>query len=111
MGQVRHNQSGYAGSSRSVRATHAEGEGKLPLTRLCRKYGYSQSKAKAALEPCEAHHTSKYANLTDYYDPARALRFRRQISVRKPTAEQLAARAAVMEAAIEDARDVPQSYL
>ena len=108
---VRYDQSGYAGASRSVRAVQAEAEGKLPLTRLCRMYGYSSRKAKAVLDPCEAHHTSKYANLTDYYCAARALRFRRQITVRRPAPEQLAARLQIMPAAIDDARDIPKCYL
>ncbi len=108
---VHYNQSGYSGSSRSVRAVEAEDHGRLPLTRLCRKYGYVRAKAKTILEPCEAHHTSKFANLTDYYDPARSLRFRRQISVQKPSPDQMTARAAVMEDAMDDARDAPRSYL
>lgn len=111
MATVRHNQSGYIGSSRSRRAAQAERESKLPLNPLCQKYGYNRQKAKRILEPCEWHHTSKYANPTDYYDEARAYRFWRHITVRRPTGEQLAARVAIREAAIDDARSCAKCYL
>ncbi len=78
---VRYNQSGYVESNRSVRAVEAEVEGKLPLTRaipvLAGSLGISRHSARellVAMGPCEAHHTSKYANLTDYYDLAEAVR-------------------------------------
>jgi len=76
---VTYGQSGYCGSSRSCRAAEAEDEGKLPLTRataeLAARLGITRKAARAVLTkvgPCEAHHTSKYANLTDYYDLAAA---------------------------------------
>jgi hypothetical protein len=78
---VRYNQSGYVGSSRSVRAVEAETEGKFPLTRaiqnLTKTLGITRKAARELLikvGPCEAHHTSKYANLTDYYDLGEAAR-------------------------------------
>ena len=108
---VTYNQAGYVGCSRSTRAAAAESEGKLPLTRLCKAYGYVASKVRLYVEPCEWHHVSRYANAVDYYDPADALRCRRQITVRRPSAEQLAARQAAMPAAIERARDIPKCYV
>lgn len=73
--KVQYGQSGYFGSSRSVRAVEAEEEGKLPLSRaipiISKKLGITRKAARELIEsvgPCEAHHTSKYANLTDYYD-------------------------------------------
>jgi len=70
--------SGYSGWSRSKRAERAEDEGKLPVSRLA-KYlkvdfpGITTADIKAVMEPCEWHHTSKYANATDYYNPADVL--------------------------------------
>ncbi|MGD0077027.1 MAG: hypothetical protein ABSB91_00215 [Sedimentisphaerales bacterium] len=72
---VSYNQSGYIGSSYSVRAGGAEREGRRPLSRgilrLAAHTGITQAQARELLEeigPCEAHHVSKYANLVDYYD-------------------------------------------
>ena len=82
MSKVVHNQRGYCGSSRSLRAVEAERAGKLPLTRaaqwLREQCGVSLKCARQALAeigPCEWHHTSKYANPTDYYDTAAAERY------------------------------------
>lgn len=67
--------SGYVGWSRSVRATEAEAEGKLPLTRAIPAVssiaGCTRNEARAALVamgPCEWHHTSKKFNRTDFYN-------------------------------------------
>lgn len=72
---VRYNQSGYIGSSKSVRAIEAEAEGKLPLSHaiptLAKALGITRKATRDLLlkvGSCEVHHTSKYANLTDYYD-------------------------------------------
>jgi hypothetical protein len=58
--------SGYIGWSRSRRAAEAEDRGLLPLSRLGR--GLFTRAAAEFLGPTERHHTSKYCNLTDFYD-------------------------------------------
>ncbi|HWO88939.1 MAG TPA: hypothetical protein VNL98_07300 [Gemmatimonadales bacterium] len=77
--KVRYNQSGYCGSSRSVRAAQAESLGRYPLTRavgelagLARITRRAARSLLEALGPAEWHHTSKHANRTDYYDAAHA---------------------------------------
>lgn len=62
--------SGYSGWSKSVRAERAEGEGKLPLSRIGRNVWIKE--AASILGSTEAHHTSKFCNLVDFYD-ARAV--------------------------------------
>jgi hypothetical protein len=76
MVKVRYGQRGYSGFSRSARAVEAEREGKLPMSRAipvtARLASCSRTEARRALEavgPREWHHTSKYANATDYYMP------------------------------------------
>ena len=78
---VRYNQSGYCGSSRSIRASQAEDDGNLPLYRaikeVSRLANVTQKFARQVLQetgPCESHHTSKYANLTEYYDCNEAIK-------------------------------------
>lgn len=73
---------GYHGWSRSVRAGEAEDRGLLPLTRaiavVADQGGVTRKAARAALLAvghAEAHHTSKYCNLTPYYDPAKAIAY------------------------------------
>lgn len=69
--------SGYYGFSKSNRAIKAEQEGKMTATAMSfwlrskgkRYKGCNSSVIKAALFPCEFHHTSKYYNKTNYYDP------------------------------------------
>jgi hypothetical protein len=75
MSRVHYGQRGYSGFSRSERAVEAEAEGKLPLSRavpeVARQAGVSRKAARLMLNdigPCEWHHTSKYANATDFYD-------------------------------------------
>jgi hypothetical protein len=58
--------SGYIGWSRSCRAAEAEDKGLLPLSRLGR--GLFTRAAAEFLGPTERHHTSKYCNLTDFYN-------------------------------------------
>ncbi len=79
---VRHNQSGYCGSSRSTRAAEAERNGKLPLSRAIKafagKAGITHKRAREALlavGSCEWHHVSKYANPVDYYSLTAAIRW------------------------------------
>lgn len=74
MSKVRYDQSGYVGSSKSIRAAEAEQNGKLPFTRakkvLATRLGITQRAAGellAEIGPCEWHHTGKYARRTDYY--------------------------------------------
>jgi hypothetical protein len=62
---------GYVGWSRSRRAAEAEDNGKLPLSRIG-SGAFVKAAAKIA-GVAERHHTSKYCNLTDYYD-GRAVR-------------------------------------
>ena len=66
---------GYVGWSRSVRASEAERDGKLPLSRAVKEVakfcGITQKQARAVcllIGRCEWHHTSKHFNATDYYD-------------------------------------------
>ena len=75
MSRVTYGQSGYSGSSRSVRAVLAEADYKLPLTRAARLIAEAANCTQIAArqaaqdeEACEWHHTSKWGNRTDYYD-------------------------------------------
>ena len=68
MSQVRFGQAGYTGFSRSERATAAEVEGRLPLTKAAKATGVSAARIEAFIEPCEWHHVGKYAQRVDFYD-------------------------------------------
>ncbi len=60
------------GSSRSRRASIAEEEGRVPWSRLraAKRHGLTKRQAVALnLNNDEWHHTSKYANPTEYFDP------------------------------------------
>jgi hypothetical protein len=66
---------GYNGYSKSNNAVHAENEGRYPLTIaakiLSSYFGVSQKKVKEFLKEkgtSEYHHTSKFYNVTYYYD-------------------------------------------
>lgn len=80
MSQVRFNQAGYVGMSRSARATEAEENGRLPLTRaiplVASEAGVTRQAAREALlasHDGEWHHTGKYARETNYYDVQAAI--------------------------------------
>lgn len=60
--------SGYIGSSRSVRATEAENENKYPSSVADKMLGVRSGAVQANLYPSEWHHTGKYFHKTDYYD-------------------------------------------
>ena len=77
--KVRFNQSGYIGQSRSVNASNAEDEGKLPLTRAIkalrdiakeRQVKLSVAQAKQSLIDSwdgEWHHVGKFSKECNYY--------------------------------------------
>ncbi len=94
MGKVHFDQRGYVDFSRSIGAATAEREGKLPLTRAIAAVSVAAvcpapvaRRVLAAIGPCEWHHVSKYANVTDYYEIHRAIR----IAARVTTAAERAA--------------------
>ena len=71
-----HKNSGYIGFSRSVRSQRAIDEGKRTATdfaqwvrQFARFKGCTAKDVSIALSPCEWHHTSKFCNRTNYYDP------------------------------------------
>lgn len=66
--------SGYAGYSKSNNAVAAESEGKLVLTnfvKYLRKFfpGVTSADVRIAVSPSEWHHSSKFYNEVNYYDP------------------------------------------
>lgn len=60
--------SGYIGSSKSVRASQAESLDRYPASVAAKLLGVSAASIKAILSPSEWHHTGSYYNRTDYYD-------------------------------------------
>lgn len=73
---------GYSGYSKSNNAVTAEREGRFPISRAAPKVAKAASvtrkKAREALlavGACESHHTSKFYNLTDYYEVDAAVRY------------------------------------
>ena len=86
---VEFNQSGYIGSSRSIRAKEAYNDGEMPLSKWTKEIlieaiaeAYGEARAEKAqkvstadlrasfLEWSSLHHTSKYANRTYFYSLA-----------------------------------------
>ena len=58
---------GYIGASRSVRSQEAINNGLLTYSQL---HAWQKRAVTAgAVEPCEWHHTGKYLQETDYYNP------------------------------------------
>lgn len=68
---------GYDGYSKSNNAVQAEREGKKTASKLAawiRRRGHlykgcTAADVAATMKPCEWHHTSKFYNVTNYYDP------------------------------------------
>ena len=60
----------YNGYSKSNRAIQAENEGKFPASVLAKKLKVKTDAIRGLMEPCEWHHTSKFYNITNYYDGA-----------------------------------------
>ena len=60
--------SGYIGSSKSVKASQAESLDRYPASVAAKLLGVSAASIKAVLSPSEWHHTGSYYNRTDYYD-------------------------------------------
>lgn len=59
---------GYIGQSRSVRSQMAIDEGLLTKSQL--KAWQKRAVEAGEVSPCEWHHTGKYFNRTNYYNPA-----------------------------------------
>lgn len=59
---------GYIGQSRSVRSQMAIDEGLLTKSQL--KAWQKRAVEQGAVQACEWHHTGKYFNRTNYYNPA-----------------------------------------
>jgi hypothetical protein len=95
--------------SRSFNAELAEEHGRLPLTRFCAKFGLVPDLAKRYWSG-EWHHVGKYAACVDYYDPGAFFDFgdsgivdrMAECSRPRPTAAQLAARAAAKAAWVRE---------
>lgn len=58
---------GYIGQSRSERSQQAIDEGLLTKNQL--KAWQKRAVEQGVIRPCEWHHTGKYFNKTEYYDP------------------------------------------
>jgi len=56
-------------AGKSARAVAAEAAGLLTASQLGRRYKVSAAAVEHVLVPAEWHHTSKFYNITDYYDP------------------------------------------
>lgn len=59
--------SGYVGWSMSNRAAEAYDKGLAPLSKI--RGGAWKKIAATVVQPAEWHHTSKFCNRTDFYDP------------------------------------------
>jgi len=57
-------------AGKSNRAVEAEAAGLLTASKLGRQYKVSAAAVKHFLSPAEWHHTSKFYNATNYYDPS-----------------------------------------
>ena len=67
--RVTYGQSGYDGSSMSLRAREAHNNGRYPASKAARIYGFKNAALlRQHINPSEWHHTSKYANETAFYD-------------------------------------------
>lgn len=65
---------GYSGFSKSNNAVDAESEGKMVLTnfvKYLKKFfpGVTSADVRMAVSPSEWHHSSKFYNEVNYYDP------------------------------------------
>lgn len=58
---------GYIGQSRSIRSQQAIESGLITKSQL--KPWQKRAVESGAVRPCEWHHTGKYFNRTEYYDP------------------------------------------
>lgn len=68
------NNSGYIGCSESVRSANAKANGKYPKTLFKKTYGLSEKKfnelvSNGTIGVTEWHHTSKFGNKTQFYEP------------------------------------------
>ena len=66
---------GYHGYSKSNNAVEAEKNGRYPASKIAKITGVPTSLIKQHVPPCEWHHTSRWYNQTDYFDPEKVRTF------------------------------------